>query len=159
MGITESYLTILLDGLDKKIDILNNLIQLNDKQTSLISEDKFNDEAFFELAQKKEEFINALNKLDEGFQSIYNKVKSELQDGRSKYATEITEIQMRITKVMELSNHVQAKEKRNYESITNKLKGLRKEAKIAKQNQKTVTNYYKKMNYASLEPQFMDQKK
>lgn len=159
MGMTESYLTILSDSLDKKIVILRELLEKNSEQTKLITKDKFDDEAFYEIAQQKDELIAKLNSLDEGFQTLYDKVKEEIQDNRSQYASIINEIKNKIRMILELSNHLQAEEKRNHDSIVRQIQLMKKDVVQLRQSQKTAANYYKNMNYAGMEPQFVDKKK
>ena len=158
MGITDSYLTILSESLDKKIAVLEELTEINREQSELIKSNKFDDEAYHELAEKKDECINNINKMDEGFQLIYDKVKAELEANRAAYAVQIKELQAKISRIMEMSSHLQVEEKRNYEAVKSRLRNMKEEVKQTRMSQKTVANYYKTMNYAA-EPVFMDKKK
>lgn len=158
MGITDSYLTILSESLDKKIAALEELETINREQSELIKSNRFDDEAYYELAEKKNERINDINKLDEGFQLIYDKVKAELEANRAAYAVQIKELQAKISRIMEMSSHLQVEEKRNYEAVKSQLGSMKEEVKQTRKSQKTVASYYKNMNYAA-EPVFMDKKK
>ena len=114
MGITDSYLTILSESLDKKMAVLEELETINRQQSELIKSSRFDDEAYYELAEKKNERINDINKMDEGFQLIYDKVKAELEANCAAYAVQIKELQAKISRIMEMSSHLQVEEKRNY---------------------------------------------
>lgn len=76
MGITQSYLSILEDSLNKKIEILDTIAELNNEQNAILDKPKFDEEAFNAIYVKKAEQIDLLNKTDEGFQTIYDKVKA-----------------------------------------------------------------------------------
>ena len=52
MGITESYITILDESLDKKIELLDTLNALNVQQTELLDREKFDEEGFHGLNEK-----------------------------------------------------------------------------------------------------------
>ena len=58
MGITESYITILDESLDKKIELLDTLNALNVQQTELLDREKFDEEGFHGLNEKKAELID-----------------------------------------------------------------------------------------------------
>lgn len=159
MGITESYMSILDESLDKKIEILDALNGLNMQQSALLDNDKFDEESFHELNEKKAELIDKLNAMDDGFQLIYDKVKGELEGNRERYAEQIKALQGKITQIMEKSNHLMAEEQRNKERIKNKFATRRKELSSVKKNSQYAANYYKSMNKVTGEPVFMDKKK
>jgi len=151
MGITESYITILDESLDKKIELLDTLNALNVQQTELLDREKFD--------EKKAELIDKLNAMDDGFQLIYDKVKGELEGNRDRYAEQIKMLQGKISQIMEKSNHLMAEEQRNKERIKNKFTARRKEISSVKKNSRYAANYYKTMNKVTTEPVFMDKKK
>lgn len=158
MGITESYLTILADSLDKKLEILEQLIIINAEQSKLIKATQFDDEAYYALAEKKDVCIESINKLDDGFQMIYDKVKAELEANSSVHAEKIKEMKLKISKIVELSNHIQVEEKHNFDAVKRQINKMKEDVKQSKVSQKMVASYYKNINYAS-EPVFMDKKK
>lgn len=159
MGITESYITILDESLDKKIELLDTLNALNVQQTELLDREKFDEEGFHGLNEKKAELIDKLNAMDDGFQLIYDKVKGELEGNRDRYAEQIKTLQGKISQIMEKSNHLMAEEQRNKERIKNKFTVRRKELSSVKKNSQHAANYYKTMNKVTSEPVFMDKKK
>lgn len=159
MGITESYITILDESLDKKIELLDTLNALNVRQTELLDREKFDEEGFHGLNEKKAELIDKLNAMDDGFQLIYDKVKGELDGNRNRYAEQIKMLQGKISQIMEKSNHLMAEEQRNKERIKNKFTARRKEISSVKKNSRYAANYYKTMNKVTTEPVFMDKKK
>lgn len=159
MGITQSYLSILDDSLNKKIEILNSIEALNEEQKAVLDKPKFDEEAFNAIYEKKAEQIDRLNSTDEGFQAIYDKVKSELDKNREQYADIIRSLQQKITQIMEKSSHLMAEERRNQEKIKNGFASRRREVSSVKKNQKYAANYYKTMNKLTDEPVFMDKKK
>ena len=159
MGITESYMIILDESLDKKIELLDTLNELNVQQTELLDREKFDEEGFHGLNEKKAELIDKLNAMDDGFQLIYDKVKGELEGNRDRYAEQIKTLQGKISQIMEKSSHLMAEEKRNKDRITAKFAQRRREIGSVKKNQQYAANYYKTMNKVTSEPVFMDKKK
>lgn len=159
MGITQSYLSILEDSLNKKIEILDTIAELNNEQNAILDKPKFDEEAFNAIYVKKAEQIDLLNKTDEGFQTIYDKVKAELDTDRNQYADIIKSLQQKITEIMEKSSHLMAEEQRNKDRIKNGFASRRREVSSIKKNQQYAANYYKTMNKVTSEPVFMDKKK
>ncbi len=159
MGMTESYIDILDDSLDRKIEILDALNEYNVKQTELLDKEKFDEDAFHEISVKKGELIDRLNAMDDGFQTIYDKVKSELDDDRSKYTQQIKTLKEKISLIMEKSNHILTGEQRNKEKVKMKFAARHKEIASVNKNRQYAANYYKTMNKVIDEPVFMDKKK
>ena len=159
MGITESYITILDNSLSKKIRILDDVIVLNNKEKDIIGAEKFDEEAFDELVNKKSGLIDTLNELDDGFELIYGKVKEELSGNKEAHAEAIKSLQQKISEIMEKSNHIKAEEVRNKAAFEKRFATLRKEVKEVKKTRQIASNYYKTMNKLTTEPVFMDKKK
>ena len=135
MSMTESYISILDDSLNKKIDILDAFAQLNGQQTALLDKDTLDWDALERLAEQKSELVDKLNAMDEGFQLVYNNVKSELENNRDRYSQEIKNLQGKIALIMEKSSHIMAEEERNKEKIKKQLSAHRKEITGGRKNQ------------------------
>lgn len=159
MSMTESYITILDGSLDKKIAILDEINELNDEQTALLDGQAFDEDAFYAITEKKAALIDKLNELDNGFQLVYDNVKAELEGNRKRYEQEIKQLQGKITRIMEKSNHIMAVERRSKEKVEKQFASRRKAVTSVKKNQQYAANYYKTMNKVTGEPVFMDKKK
>lgn len=159
MSMTESYLTILEDSLNKKLEILDAVEALNVKQSAVVDAEVFDEEAFGNIVEQKSELIDKLNAMDEGFQLVYNNVKAELDSNRNRYTDEIKSLQGKITSIMEKSSHLMAEEQRNKEKIKSRFESRRREISSVKKNRQFAASYYKTMNKVTSEPVFMDKKK
>lgn len=155
----ENYLQIMLESLMIKISILEKLIVFNDEQEKIALADRFDDEAFMSNVDKKGALIDELDKLDEGFNALFNRLKEQLQDNREKYSAEIADMQQQIRRITELSATVEAKEYRNRSLIQSRFQTMRKEVQTAKRSSQMASTYYKSMNKLNYEPHFMDKKK
>lgn len=156
----ENYLQVLEESLNKKVDVLKKIGQMNEEQERLFKEDVFSEKAFDEIIDRKGMLIDDLNKLDEGFENLYEHIRLQLLDGKEKYATQIAALQKLITKVTEMGASVQAQESRNKELADNYFLNRKKELKQGRQNSKAALNYYRNMNRSQVvQPQFMDKKK
>lgn len=140
-----AYIQLLADTLEKKSEVLTRLINLTEKQESLIASDPFLEDDFLQLISSKEEQLLTLAKFDVGFEQIFDSVKEELINSKQKYVTEITDLKKQITKITDMSVKLQALEKRNKSKMEVLLAKKRKDIKGARISNQTATNYYKTM--------------
>lgn len=156
----KTYILLLVEILQKKVQVLNILIQLTTNQHDLIaSSDVINDEEFLKLITLKEEKIIHLTSLDEGFDKLYLSVKEELMAGKEKYIAEITSLKELIADITDLSVNLQTMEKRNKSQLDMYFATMRKKIKNSRLSNKTVANYYKTMtNQHEVQSFFYDKK-
>lgn len=116
------YVTALKEGLEKKLKVLEELYRLCLSQSELLSKEELDYEAFDTLVDEKDICIEKLEKLDEGFEIVYNRVKSELESNKAVYAAEIKAMQELIVKITDKSTSITALEERNKKSVTATIK-------------------------------------
>ena len=75
---TTNYLQMMIDSLNKKKGILIRIIELNEEQNQILSEETLNGDAFDDNMKAKGSCIDELDLLDEGFQSLFNRVRDAL---------------------------------------------------------------------------------
>ena len=113
MQYSTDYIQVLTDSLRKKISLLDTISQINGEQKQLAAEKRMDLELFEETVKRKSDCIDELNKLDDGFQLVYDRVKPELQGNSEKYKAEIRVLKQLISEITEKSMAVQAEEERN----------------------------------------------
>ncbi len=154
------YISILIESLTNKIAILDEIIDLNNRQSSLIGQDDFDMEMFDQIVIQKSGLIKKLDLLDSGFESIYERIRQELALNKAKYAAEISELQKLIARVTDQSASIQTSEERNRQKIEEYFKHTRASYKSARVSVKAASTYYKAMsNLNTVDPQLMDKKK
>ncbi len=144
---SDTYITALIESLEKKVDVLNLIITKNVEQAALLKEEPFSFDKFDKNTEEKGILIFRLNKLDEGFESLFKKVKKELDGNREKYASEIKKMQKLITEITEKSTAIQAGEARNKAALEQIFKEERSRLKGSRSNVKAVKSYTQAMNY------------
>lgn len=155
-----NYLNILEDSLKKKIEVLNRIGEVNDAQTEVLKGESPDLEAFDQMMEEKDLYIDELTKLDEGFEALYDNVKQELIGNRQKYADQIKRLQELITQITDKSVSIQAQEARNKALVENCFKKKRQELGNSRKNSQAAYGYYQNMNnMKGIQPQFMDKKK
>ena len=159
MGTTGNYISIMIDGLKKKIIILNQILGLTNKEKELLQVEPFSMNDFDTNMKEKSTLVEQLVALDNGFTTVFNRVKMELGTDRSLYENQINQMKLLISKITELSVKIQSQEVRNKELARKQFGNVKKELVIAKRSGQMASNYYKSMSMVDTEPQFLDKKK
>lgn len=153
----DNYLIVLRDSLIKKDNILADLIDKSEKQAEIVKVDQVDWDAFTRIVDEKGELIDEIMKLDDGFETLYARIKEGLEENKEKYKDIILEIQALVKSVTEKSTNLQAIEYRNKTIIETAFANTRKEIKQSKLGQKAAADYYNKMNKINtIDPQLMD---
>lgn len=144
----DDYVQIMVESLQKKSELLERLITKNAAQTAVVEGKDFDEidwDAFNLLVAEKEIAIDRINKMDEGFQSLYDRVKNQLNDGKDKYASQIKEIQRLIGVVTDQGVQIRTEEERNRKLIESVLGGKKKTIRTTRNSLKVANSYAQTM--------------
>lgn len=154
------YINIMIESLEKKNAILNQVIELNKQQKFLLQDPNLAPNEFEKNMQYKDELVKNLNLLDEGFEELYGRVREMLQANRQKYAGEIARMQELIREITEQINTVQIQELHNKENAARKFADVRQQVRGIRNSQKVVRQYYDNMmSSRNASMQIIDNKK
>ena len=153
-----SSLDMLEESLVKKIEVMKKIEEENEKQKDILKDyDKVDDKAFDETLDRKGELIDQLLLLDEGFQSLFDKVKKEIGDNKDAYKDQIKRMQNLIQEITGLSASIEAAEHRNKKQAEGYFSAARQKMNFSRQTSAAAFNYYKTMNnFKDIPPQFLD---
>ncbi|MDF2907668.1 MAG: hypothetical protein K0R34_2989 [Herbinix sp.] len=155
-----TYLSLLEDSLIKKSLILDQLVQLSEEQETVMNQETIDEDSFNDLFDKKDHLIQAILKLDDGFEQVFQRVKEELTGHPGSYQKEIVRLSELITEVTDKGVSLQAIELRNKAKLEMYLQRKRKGIKDSKLSMKSANNYYKNMaNQNQQQSYFFDKKK
>lgn len=156
----EEYVTILVESLQKKNKILDQIRAVNEEQRILLADETLGPDDFEKTIDKKAQLIEELNQLDAGFEQLYERVRPEIEQNMDKYAERIREMQQMIREIVEKTMSAQAEEARNKRLVENKFSSVKKQIREVKSSQKAVNTYYQNMMKNSYQDsQFLDRKK
>lgn len=113
----KNYLTVLLEALRKKNNYLDDLYKIACEQEQCLGSEAPDINRLKELVTKRKEIVAEIDKLDDGFVSVYERVADELQKQPSEYADIIKNIQELIQKIMEQTNKIKVKDIRIEDSL------------------------------------------
>ena len=160
MDMTGNYLTLLEESLRKKLLVLDEIQQYNLKQQEIFQSGEADMDRFDEYVEEKGTLIEKLNSLDNGFESLYEKVAQELSENRDQYRDQIKRLQELVSEVTETGVAIQAQEARNKKLIEDFFAKERENLRDNRRSSKAAYDYYKNMSKSSVVlPQFMDRKK
>lgn len=155
-----SYLSILEDSLRKKLTILEQIEEVSNAQTALIKEDQFDLQRFDGMVDEKDDFVKQLEELDNGFETLYDKVREELLKDRSQYEQQIRRMQELIGQITDKSVSVQAKESRNKAAIERYFAREKQSIGQGRRTAKAAYGYYQNMSNVNTQTSvFLDRKK
>ena len=159
-GMIENYLQVLEESLLKKMGVLDRIEEANRRQEQILKDDIVSEEEFDQSIEEKGTLIDELNRLDEGFETLYGNIREQLSSGKEKYKVQIASIQKLITQVMEKSVSIQAQEARNRTLAESFFAERKQELQKGRKSSKAALDYYRNMNQMQVVmPQFMDRKK
>lgn len=156
----EALLQILQDSLEKKIDLLGTIEEKSKEQEIIIKKENFTFQEMDENMEEKSKLIEQLSLLDNGFETLYEKIRKELLENKEQYRIQIEEIQNLIVEVTARGASIEAIEARNKAAIEAYFSREKKELQKRKNVSSVARSYYqtaKQMN--NVVPQFLDTKK
>lgn len=159
-GMIENYLGILESSLEKKVAVLHEIEDYNDEQEQLLKQEKVSMEELDANMEKKDVLIQKLTDLDEGFETLYERIREQLVANKDAYKEQIKRIQGLITQVTDKSVSIQVQESRNKKLIEDYFLKERSQIRQGRKASKTAYSYYKSMsNVDDVSNSILDQKK
>ena len=158
--IEQNYLQLLIQSLEKKITVLDHIVQLNDQQKNLLLQEEVDLDEWNGIIEEKAKSIDQINFLDEGFEEVYNRVKDMLISRREEFQSEIRTLQGLIGTITDRSVQVQTGEQQNKELAQLQFGRIKKKMRTVRQTSQAVQSYsnsMKKLNF--VDAQFLDKKK
>lgn len=155
------YVHMMVDSLKRKKQILLTLLSLTREQELLLKDDELDADRFSAIIEEKGGQIDALNKIDEGFDTLFQYVKREIHANRMAYQSQIQAMQKLIGEVSELGIQVEALEHQNSGHFKVYLANQRKNIRDFHLNNKSASSYVQNMAnaYAPDQSVFFNQTK
>ncbi|MBR1875723.1 MAG: hypothetical protein IJ805_01285 [Lachnospiraceae bacterium] len=155
-----AYIQMLIESQQKKIELLDEALRLDEEQINMIQQEKPDMDGLERNLEEKGRLIGELDKLDDGFESVYAKVREELINNKEAHKDEIRQLQELISQITEKSVKVQAEELRSKEAVERFLKNRRGKLKDSKSSVKAANKYAVNMRKINkIDSFFVDKKK
>ena len=157
---SQSNAQILMESLEKKNRILDEIIRENEVQEKILKEEELDMDALDESTDRLGVFAEQLERLDDGFEAVYDRTREELIANKENYRREITRMQELIGQITDKVVKINAAQLRNKRQADSQFKKSRDQIGKAVSQVKVSRNYYNNMNRLNyVAPQFYDNKK
>ena len=157
---TENYLQIMIESLEKKIEVLDKIHEINKRQFEASTRRPFDADAYDAVMEEKGGLIDEINRLDDGFTSTYELVRDEVCSAPDKYREKVLYMQELVRDAVDRGVSIQAQEKRNKASMEAALSASRMELRERRMSMSAATKYYSAVSRMNnVDPQLMDNKK
>ena len=157
---TEDYLQIMIESLEKKNAVLDQVMEFDKRQLEISLKKPFDMAVYDATMQEKGKLIEELEKLDDGFMHTYQLVADEVQANPGQYKSKILEMQELIRTAIDKGVAVETQEHRNKQAMESAIQGQRREIRNIKVSNAAAARYYKAMSRINdVDPQLMDRKK
>ena len=157
---SEAYMSMLIASQEKKLELLERAIELDREQEEIITGEKPDMGALDANIDAKGALIGELDRLDDGFETLYAKVRDEFINNKDAHKDEIRTLQELIKKITEKIAEVEtieARSKMNFESFMKKKRHSIKDTKSSVRAANVYAVNMRKMN--KIDSVFLDNKK
>ena len=157
MADNKQYITIMIEDLRKKSALLDQIIEANIRLSAIIAQEDMNLEEFGAVVEEKGDYVARIDALDVGFQTLFDRVKEELDGNRETYREEIRTMQTLIKEITDKSVSIQAEEEKSRLIIDGQFSRMKQKVRESKKSVSVANNYYKSMSKTGvIDSQFMD---
>ena len=157
---SDAYMSMLIDSQEKKLALLEKAIELDREQEEIITGAKPDMGALNANINAKGALIDELDRLDDGFESLYAKVREDFIENKDSHKEEIRTLQGLIRQITEKIAEIEALEARSKVNFENFMKQRRTTIKDNRNAVKAANIYavnMRKMN--KIDSVFVDNKK
>ena len=156
----QSGAQILLQSLEKKNKVLDQMILQNCLQERILKEEDLDMDAFDAAIEQQSDYVDELDRLDRGFEAVYDRVREELMQNKEHYRTEITRIKEQIQLITDKIVTLNAGNMRNKMLAEAQFKKKKLAIGSGVSKNRVATNYYNNMNNLNyVSPQLYENKK
>ncbi len=157
---SQSSIQVLVESLEKKSLLLDDIIRENDVQEDILKQEELDMDALDASTDRISSLVEALDKLDDGFEAVYGRTREELIANKAAYRSEIARMQKLIGEITDKVVRINAARMRNKMRADQQFKKSRNQIGQATSKMKVSKNYYNSMNNLHyVAPQFYDSKK
>lgn len=136
-----SFVQILIEALVKKEALLNNIQNACNEQDLCLKMDIPDIAKYSQYADVKSDLSKEIEKIDEGFLSVYERIKDELETNASMYADQIRRMKALVASITEKTNSINVKEQRLNAEIKKRIGVNSSQGKIGSTNSIAAQRY------------------
>lgn len=135
------YVVMLYDSLGTKLDLLKQLQVKNKEQTAILKDNSSSPEELEQNITQKGNLIDRLDKLDDGFQVLFERTSSILEAEKDAYKEEIRGMQALIRQITDITADIEALERKNEVYARERFANVRSQIKEANTSNRALKAY------------------
>lgn len=156
----DTYMDMLQDSLRKKLEMMDRIMEYQEQESGMLKSDAMDREAFDQNINDKVALAEDIDRLDDGFEHVYDRIREEILRDKEKYAVQIRALQDMIAEITEKNASIQAAESRIRLAVDAYAKKESAALRQKRDNGKAARSYYNSMRKLNvIDSQFMDKKK
>lgn len=154
------YVSALQESLKNKYEVLQKIYEETERQRKAVSTETLDIDEFEKAVQEKEELIERIQSLDEGFNSIFAKISDALHQQKQQFKPQILEMQNMLRTMTDLGVKIQALEQKNRNRFESLVVEKRQEVRDFQKNNRTANTYNQHManRHQQWQSYFVDKK-
>lgn len=145
----QKYIDLLIQTLQKQEKTLQEVLEITKQQNEIANSDDFDELQLEPSLNQKDILIARLNELDDGFASVYGRVRNAIGGNQDAYKKELDLMQQLIRSCTDLGNEIKVMEERNKEKLTKRFAQKHKQYS-AKQTAATVASKYHRTMHSKM---------
>jgi len=155
------YISVLQDSLEEKAGILQKLLELTKGQGEILCGEKVDVDQFEVLMDQKSVCLSRLQKLDRGFQNLFEKIGDTIKRNPERYKPQVQAMQSHIRQITECGVEIEALEKKNKTRLASFLAKERSKANSFQKKSITAMSYHQNManQHQEWQSHFFDKKR
>lgn len=152
---------LMVESLEKKKLFLEEILRYTKEQATLLTKEELDLRSFNNIMKNKQVRIDKLIQLDQGFESLFERIRTTITNQPDIYKEAIQQMQSLIKETTDLGVEIQVQEERNKIQFDAKSKNVKGEVKAFRHHKSAMKKYqnnYNKQQKAD-SPHFFDSKK
>ena len=156
----ENYVQVLVKTLQKQVEALTSILEITKEQSQIADAPDFDEIMLEDTLNRKQILIAKLNELDDGFTSVYGRVRKEIQDKPDNYKEDIQKMQSLIRECTDLGVEIKVLEARNRDKLVQCFSNKQQQYGSQKTAATVASHYSQTMNNTKVvDSFFLDRKK
>ncbi|MCT4611980.1 MAG: flagellar protein FlgN [Clostridia bacterium] len=133
---------ILLDILNKKYVLFEEIHNITLNQQAVVKHDKPDMDLFEELINEKQARIDKINEMDEQFVKMHSEIKGKMEADKERYKDIIVDVQAVVKSIHDIGIKIQVIEEENRKQIERNLLTIKKKMETINKSQASAAKYY-----------------
>ena len=156
---SHNYIQVLIATLQKQVQVLQQILSITQEQSVIAGKADFDEIMLEESLNKKDILIAELNKLDDGFTTVYGRVRSEMMGRQEFYKDELQQMQTLIKECTDLGVEIKVLEERNREKMTQGFANKHQKYSSKRTAASVASHYHQTMNNTKIANSYFVDKK